>query len=709
MKAIMMAGGKGTRLRPISCDEPKPMTEFFDRPIMEYMISYLRGHGVEGIRATLCYLPEVIMDRFGDGGSLGVSLSYMVEDSPLGTAGSVKACSDFPGNEDFLVISGDCLCDFDLKGAIAFHREKKADATIVLTRCDEPLEYGLVSTDGEGRILGFTEKPDWGSVVTDLVNTGIYILSPEVLEFIPGNRNFDFGKDLFPLLLREKRKLYACRAEGRWYDIGNPQAYMACCRDVLDGVFSLPIPPSRLADRIFASRPIPQGVKLREPVYIGENVSLEAGCTIGPYAIIGEGSAVAKGAKVEHSAVCGAEIGENCRIAGAVICRGCVLGPGTAVRDGAVLGSGVRTGADCVVERDVRVWPGKTLEDDTRLDHDFFGSAGRADIAFVGSGQLYGDFNRDICCDTCLRIGAATARFERVAVAWAGGPAAGCAALALEAGICSGGAEAVETDADFASAHSHAAANLGIPLSVFIRQEDASLQLGFFGPGGLPLDKQIEREIKNGMSEAPESKKAGELIRISGVTEAYVSAASSGAECGGLKLSVSGKGAVNRALRRALSLAGCDVRSDALPSFRAENEGFALYAVDECGRELGPEELLAMVVTVELSSGAKDIYVPYSAPSVLDSIAEARDAVIHRVEGGKSADGPFAAGLALRDACFAAVRLVRAMSEHSCSLADIFDRVPRFAISESRVDVSNTGRARVMGELSSGYRSASLR
>ena len=177
MKAVIMAGGEGTRLRPLTCDRPKPMVPILGRPMMEYIVKLLVKHHFSEIAVTLQYLPDSIMDFFGSGESYGVSFRYYVEEEPLGTAGSVKNASSFL-DDTFLVISGDCLTDIDLTKALKFHREKKAVATIVLTPVENPLEYGVVMAEPKGRIIRFLEKPGWGEVFSDTVNTGIYILSP---------------------------------------------------------------------------------------------------------------------------------------------------------------------------------------------------------------------------------------------------------------------------------------------------------------------------------------------------------------------------------------------------------------------------------------------------------------------------------------------------------------------------------------------------
>ena len=220
MKAIIMAGGEGSRLRPLTCGRPKPMVPVVNRPIMSHIVELLKNHGVTDIGVTLQYMPEAIRDYFGNGSECGVNMHYFVEETPLGTAGSVKNATSFL-DETFLVISGDALTDLDLSRAVEFHRRQGALATLVLTRVDCPLEYGVVITAGDGEIKQFLEKPGWGEVFSDTVNTGIYVLEPEVLDYFAPGQKFDFSKDLFPLLLAGKKPLFGVALSGYWCDVGN--------------------------------------------------------------------------------------------------------------------------------------------------------------------------------------------------------------------------------------------------------------------------------------------------------------------------------------------------------------------------------------------------------------------------------------------------------------------------------------------------------
>ena len=235
MNAILMAGGEGKRLRPVWPEAPKPMIPILGRPAAERALGLLRHCGAKRVRLTLGYKPELIRQNFGDGRAFGLELSYSVEEKPLGTAGGVRACADFYGERDFLVLSGDAVCDFDLRALLEYHRRVGAAVTMALAEVETPTAYGLVVADARGRVRGFVEKPDWGRVVTDRVNTGVYAVSPRAMALVPPDAPFDFAKDLIPRLLERGDTVAALPMAGYWCDIGTPRDYYRCNLDALEG------------------------------------------------------------------------------------------------------------------------------------------------------------------------------------------------------------------------------------------------------------------------------------------------------------------------------------------------------------------------------------------------------------------------------------------------------------------------------------------
>ena len=264
MNAIIMAGGYGTRLKSVTGDEPKPMAKLMGKPVLEHILALLKRSGVTTACLSLHYRPEVIRDYFGDGSRFGMRLEYHVEEAQLGTAGGVKACQDFYRDRDFLVLSGDCACDFDLRALIEAHHRHRPAVTMALSAHDAPVQYGTVLTDRMGRVVNFIEKPAWDRVVTDLVNTGIYVISPAAMEFVPEREPFDFARDLFPALMDAGQTILGVPREGYWTDIGTPRSYFQCNLDALDGKLRLENPPPMPPAQTAAARPRPGIVTIAE-------------------------------------------------------------------------------------------------------------------------------------------------------------------------------------------------------------------------------------------------------------------------------------------------------------------------------------------------------------------------------------------------------------------------------------------------------------
>lgn len=363
MKAIIMAGGKGTRLCPLTCLQPKPMVPLLGRPCMEYIIELLKGHGIFEIAVTLQFLPQVIKNHFGDGAEYGVHLTYFEETTPLGTAGSVKNAEEFL-DDTFVVISGDALTDFKLSQAIDFHRRKQTIGTLVLTKVNVPLEYGLVMTEEDGRIIRFLEKPSWSEVFSDTVNTGIYVLEPEILKLFPREKEFDFSKDLFPLVMKRGQDLYGFVARGYWSDIGNLSQYRQAQFDMLLGDIQLPVKGFEGSPGIWFEEEmtIPPGVKIEGPAYIGRGTIIDPGAVIGPFTIMGRYNRVCDGAYTERTVMWNRNyLGKAVSLSGATLGNGIHIGAGSRVYENAVIGENTVIKDLAVIKPGVKIWPEKTI------------------------------------------------------------------------------------------------------------------------------------------------------------------------------------------------------------------------------------------------------------------------------------------------------------------------------------------------------------
>jgi NDP-sugar pyrophosphorylase family protein len=340
MKAILLAGGKGTRLRPLTLHTPKPIVPIFDRPFLRYQIELLKQiPDITEIILSLNYQPRRIEEIFGDGAEVGVKLRYLVEPSPLGTAGAVKFAEPFL-DDSVVVFNGDVLTQIDLASVIALHRERRARATIVLTPVENPTAYGLVETDAAGNVTRFLEKPKAHEITCDTINAGIYVLEPDTLDRIPKDTTWSIERSYFPSLVERGETFVAYVYRGYWIDIGTPEKYVAVHRDIMDRRFeAVPFAGSPTGTVVAGSARIDPGAELMAPCFVDEGAVVKTGARIGPYSVVGRQVHVEEGARVEGTlAWPNCWIGRDASVAGAVLGRNCHIGQFASVREGAVLG-----------------------------------------------------------------------------------------------------------------------------------------------------------------------------------------------------------------------------------------------------------------------------------------------------------------------------------------------------------------------------------
>jgi mannose-1-phosphate guanylyltransferase/phosphomannomutase len=364
VKAVIMAGGEGTRLRPLTSNTPKPMMPLANRPMMEHIVTLLKRHGFEDIVVTVAFQANAIRTYFGNGAEFDVRMVYATEEMPLGTAGSVRNAMDELG-EPFLVISGDVLTDIDLTAICQFHKDKGALATIALKAMDNPLEFGIVITREDGSIERFLEKPTWGQVFSDTINTGIYVLEPEIFDYIDAGRPVDFSSEVFPALLEAGQPLYGYVAEGYWEDVGTLDAYVRVHQDVLDGRVEVDIPGFQLREGVWLGEgsEVDPAAKVEGPAIIGDYCRIEAGVQLREYSVLGSNVRVSEDAFVQRAVV-----HDNVYLGSGVRLRGCVVGRSSDLRRGARCEEGVVLGDECfvgehaVINPGVKVYPFKTVE-----------------------------------------------------------------------------------------------------------------------------------------------------------------------------------------------------------------------------------------------------------------------------------------------------------------------------------------------------------
>lgn len=696
MKAVILAGGEGTRLRPLTLERSKPMVHLFGRPVLEHILLLLRRNGFDQVAVTLGYLPQGVRDYFGDGAEWGMELHYFEEKTPLGTAGAVKQAAEWLGGEDFLVISGDCVCDFDLQSAYQRHLTRSAAATLLLHRERDPLEYGLVQVDEKGRVERFLEKPGWGEVFTNLVNTGIYFLSPSVLDRVPAEGAYDFSRELFPALLREEVPLYGDTPYGYWRDMGDTQAYLKAAADALDGKVKLELQLPQVRAGVWSASPLPESCAVVPPCWIGPRVTVGEQCLIGPHTVLEQGSFLGDRTVAQRSVLLGAAVGSGSTLHGAILCEDASVGNGCVLAEGTVLGAQASLEDHVVLREEVRIWPRIPVSAGSRLTSSLTGGALPPRVFFEG-GAIRGRLARDITPELLLTLGSVLGREERVALGCTPGVGSAALLMAAAAGVSAAGSIPWVHDGTTWGAASWFALREKADCALFIEVEREQCRLWVMDSRGLPLGpdqcRRIEGALRRQEIHRAGAGGMGKQEQARGVDEAYSNAAAKQAAGGPVRpltVGVAGEGRENRLLAAALRTLGCRVLEEkrkGVPVFWAGHGGRLLFAEDERGVRIPPEQLMLMVMLELIDAGEEELSLPWDAPAAAREMAERLGCRI--VSGGAAREGA-CRQIALRDGVFAACRLCRRLGRTGERLEELRRRVPAFGTARSQLPLEGS-------------------
>ena len=408
-----MAGGEGTRLRPMTANQPKPLLPVANRPIMEHVLLLLKRHGFTETVVTVQFFAPLVRNYFGDGEDVGMSLQYATEEMPLGTAGSVKNAEDALQSGPFLVISGDALTDIDLSAMVAFHKKQGALVTVGLARVPNPLEFGIVITDDEGRIQRFLEKPTWGQVFSDTVNTGIYVMEPEVLAKVPAGEPVDWSADVFPELLGSGAPLHGWVSDGYWQDVGTHESYLRAQADVLSGQVETEMAGFEVSPGVWVCEGAldvhPEAV-LSGLLCIGDYAKIEAGAELREFTVVGSNVVVKEGAFLHRAVVhnnC-SSIGPGATLRGCVICKKTDVMSSARVEEGAVVGDECLIEPEAYVSAGVKVYPFKTIEAGAVVNTSVIWES-RGQRTLFGPRGVSGLVNVEITPELCVRLASAYA------------------------------------------------------------------------------------------------------------------------------------------------------------------------------------------------------------------------------------------------------------------------------------------------------------
>ncbi|MGH3073139.1 MAG: sugar phosphate nucleotidyltransferase [Gaiellaceae bacterium] len=504
MKAVVMAGGEGTRLRPLTSNQPKPMVPIVGKPCMEHIIELLRNHGLDEVIVTLAFMPQAIRSYFGDGESLGVGIEYSIEELPLGTAGSVRLASE-KLDDTFLVISGDALCDVDLGALVDRHREAGAAVTIGLKSVDNPLEFGIVVADEDGKVERFLEKPSWGQVFSDTINTGIYVLEPEVLEHIPVNGPYDFSKELFPLLLEMGRPIYGHVMDGYWQDIGDLDQYRQANFDALDEKVQLNIAGVRLRGNVWIGEgtDIHDVEEIEGPAFIGNNCRIVRDASIGPHTVLSNGVTLRERARTVRSVIDSAtHVGRSAVVEGAVIGRTCDIRDHVRIQEGAAVGDEVTIGAESTIAPYVRIYPYKEVETGSQVYENLIWET-RASSRLFGKDGVTGLVNVDLTPETAARLatalGTALKRGARVVASRDSAPGCRMIKRAMISGLNASGVDVADLRVSPPAVSRHVLKTQGFAAAVHVGSshlDPEAIFIRIYEPPGILLTPRLQKEIE---------------------------------------------------------------------------------------------------------------------------------------------------------------------------------------------------------------------
>lgn len=733
MIAVVMAGGEGARLRPLTLDLPKPLAPIANKPVMHHIVDLLRAHGITDILATIHYKGDSIESYFGDGSAFGVRMRYVREESPLGTAGAVGLAREILGNDAFLIISGDALTDIDLNSFIARHRGSGAVASIAVRQVSDPREFGVIDADAHGRIVRFLEKPSWSEAFSDTVNTGIYVLEPAVLDAIPSGKPCDFAKDVFPRLLAAEHPMQAVALDGYWSDVGSLEQYKTANEDALYGRVRLELPgiEVRQGVRCGSGCRIHPDAVVESPVILGNDVVIEAGAYIAASAIgtathIG-GDAYVAAAVLSH----GVQISRGADVKACIVGEDAIVGAGASIEENAVIGRACFVGSDATVKSGIKMWPLRSVAEGAVVSMSMVHRLTWPQSIFDDEG-VRGIVNLEIDSQLAARLGEAfgttLAAGNAVVVGSDSHKSSRAIAGSIAAGLLSTGVEVIAAGSAPAPVVRAAVRSAGHG-GVYVRADcdaPATVQIEFVDAHGINLSRASQRKIE-GIFARDEFRKASVedigLLRDGGerVYDLYASGLATmlppSLQIGRFQVILNMTNtSLERVLCDAFAHTGLDVRlvkstsiarlADAIRERGAncgihfEEAGDAFTLLDERGVQVSAEDLLPVATLLLAQAVPKArLAVPVKASSVIDSIAEKFRATVARTANAATASMVFVAqnasaydlasydgltpifpqGSPVPDAFYAAIRLADLARAAERPLSEVVAALPSMA------------------------------
>ena len=676
MKAVILAGGEGTRLRPLTCGLPKPLVPICGKPVLFYILDLLRDNGCEEAAVAVRYKGEMIEEALGGGsfGPLRTFVSY--EKTPLGTAGCVKKAAAGM-NEDILVISGDAMCDLDLRALYEQHKSTGAAATIAVKAVDDPREYGVLIGEN-GIVTGFSEKPSFVNCRSDLANTGIYVISPEVFGLIEDGKPVDFAKDVFPEMLRRGMKLCCREDTGYWCDIGDIGAYKRCTADLIAGKIKAKLPERAR---------LPKDAQVSPETFAAKGSYFSSKAISRGSTAIGAGAYISDGAKLCGAIVMdGAFVGEGATLNDCVICSGARIGSGAAVYEGAVVGEDAKVGENAVISGGVRIWNNKHIRRGAAVTSDVkYGGSPAPEMSEDG---ISGATNTVLDPRFAVRAGSAAAKISDsgVAVSCGEGEAAACLKTAVLSGVSSAGVRAFDCGEVPPAGLAHSARLLGADILIYVTARSQA-KITVSSAGLLPLKRSRER-ILHGAVTRGEYMNAGwesfgKITRFDGAAELYSAALAKLADFTvPYDVRLVTRNSSIKALCSPFAKAVSDVSDSGREKLTITVPERGDTAEISCGETRIDAVSLTLTVCAYEARHGEDIALPFAFPRTAESAAEAFGRnVLRYYESSMDDRDEEARKLAgsqifMRDGFALALKALRSMYELGLTPAELLESVP---------------------------------
>ncbi|WP_413380176.1 sugar phosphate nucleotidyltransferase [Alkalihalobacillus sp. 1P02AB] len=737
MKGVIMAGGKGTRLRPLTCKRPKPMVPLLQKPVMQYSIEWLRDCGITDIAVTVQYLPDVIKDYFGDGSALGVNLTYFEETTPLGTAGSVKQAEQFL-DEPFVVVSGDALTDLNLIDGIEFHEQNDSLVTIFMKQVEDPTEFGVIMTNEQNEIVRFLEKPSWSEVFSDTVNTGIYVMDPKIFTYIEADSMVDFSKEVFPKVLADQAGLYGFEATGYWSDIGNINQYRQAHFDLLDGKVRATLAGTEFGTDIWVEGHvvIEDGAEIVGPVSIGEGTRIRQGAKIGPYTIIGKDSIIDHRASLKRSILWERSyVGDSSELRGVTICEQVQIGPAVRAFEDSIVGSQTVIQEQATLQPEVKIWPNKKVQAGRVVSKSLIWNEGSvAQSLFKGhrvSGLANVEMTPDFVSKLGLAYGSLYLKGKNIHIATDGHPFSNLLKLTVAQSIQAIGHHVRDVGKTVIPVFRSGLENEQGDGGVFIKVQQKNqnkVELEFYGKKGFPITTNDQREMVQNLGmdsfKLTSFDSIGNYAREIAVDQHYVKRLISSLDVKSIqnrswKVVVSGDGEANsleilwRALNCHVVKAAPQLSITEFSDYVVEQKADIGLIFDESlqtlsvlnsdGAILSDEDHLSLYVYLELEKGEKEqVAIPVYAGSALEEIAASYEsATLVRTKGSTLAmmETENTVQLCFYDAIYAAANLLNVLTVQNTSLDTVLSSFPKESIYFEEVTCHTEQKGMVMRKL----------